>query len=130
MYFSNGCLFETLSSESYLGFTLPEPTVLAHYTSLVTNKMSLDFLDAEALEKKYALLQENQTSHQTIASPMFAHAKHPEIKKMKKPAAAVCGNYGKGKVLCFGPHPEGSGDTEKVMKNCFYWLSNLPTKTL
>lgn len=88
--------------------------------------MTIDFTDATSVEEKYNLLQENESTYQSISSPMFSHAKHPKIKKIAQPAASLCGHYGKGRVLCFGPHPEGTHNTEKIIKNCFLWLTNLP----
>eukprot|EP01127_Copromyxa_protea_P015189 TRINITY_DN4330_c0_g1_i2.p1 TRINITY_DN4330_c0_g1~~TRINITY_DN4330_c0_g1_i2.p1 ORF type:complete len:345 (-),score=77.96 TRINITY_DN4330_c0_g1_i2:42-1016(-) len=132
LYFSNGCLFQTCASESYLDFTLQKAVVLAEYTHLNTNKMALDFSDKEDLKHKYQKLKDEEVEHQTILSPSFAHAQHPQILEFStKPAAAVCGSYGQGRVLCFGPHPEGSGDNfALIIRNCFLWLSGLPVRPL
>jgi hypothetical protein len=106
--------------------------VLAEYTQLNTNKMSLDFENPGELKGKYQQLKDDEKEHQTILSPSFAHAQHPQILEFtSKPAAAVCGTYGQGKVLCFGPHPEGSGDDfAHIIRNCFLWLSGVPARPL
>jgi len=131
VYFSNGCLFRSAYlSSTYLNFSLEAADVLAEYSTLTTNKMSLDFNKPEELRDKYKQLKEQEQEHQKISSPLFAHAQHPQIEEFSSPpAACVSGSYGLGRVLCFGPHPEGSGeDLSFVIRNCFLWLSRLPPR--